>query len=79
MAHVLKRLLGPAKCLCPGEWSAETASGYPAVACPDCGAIDELDEHRVAAGGEVSPVWKCQTCNGLTFLRLEAWGEEVLT
>lgn len=75
MALVLKRLLGPAIRLSAGEWSSETASGKPAIACPSCGEIAEVD--RVLDGGLVSGVWSCPSehCAVMEFLQLEAWGE----
>lgn len=82
MAVRLNRLLGPASRLSAGEWSSETASGEPCVACPDCGERGELEirkgRHRVLNGGQVSPIWCCPgaACAFRDFLHLEAYGEE---
>lgn len=76
MAQQIRRLLAPATRLSAGEWSDETASARPAVACPECGEIFELDEtYRVMTGGRVSPVWSCPACAFLNFIELEAYGE----
>lgn len=74
----LRRLLAPATKLSPGEWSAETASGYPAMSCPCCGAIAELDEHVVSVGGDVRPIFSCPSpaCPFMDFVELSAWNDE---
>ena len=74
----LARNLGPVSHLTAGQWTDETASGKPAVCCPACAEVSEL-EHRVLTGGIVSMVWACpaERCPFVDFLTLEAWGEEV--
>lgn len=77
----LQRQLGPVQHLTPGQWTIETASGRPAIRCPACGGISDLDEaHRVLTGGVVSPIWSCPfaSCAFQEFLSLEAYGEAVL-
>jgi hypothetical protein len=78
----LSRFLGPAGSLDPGQWSDFTASGGPAVCCPGCGAIVELqaDKHVVSREGKVTPAWRCaeETCGVVEWIELEAYGETVL-
>ncbi len=79
MARQLPRNLGPVASLDAGQWTAETASGRPAISCPSCSAISDLPEtHHVLAGGFVSPAWSCPRCSYVSFLGLEAHGEDVL-
>ena len=81
MAVRLRRLLAEATRLLQGEWSDETASGKPAIACPTCGDISELPEtHKVTADGVVTPIWSCPAaaCPCSDFLIFEAYSEEVV-
>lgn len=75
----LARNLGPVSHLTPGQWTAETASGLPAICCPKCSGVSDL-EHRVLTGGVVSMVWACsgEGCSYVDFISLEAWGELVV-
>lgn len=75
----LARNLGPVAHLTAGQWTAETASGHPAVSCPACSEVSEL-EQRVLVGGIVSMVWSCPSdaCPFMEFLSLEAWNEPVV-
>lgn len=81
MALRLKRLLGPAIALSPGEWSSETASGAPCVSCPRCGELDDIDPSTVDAQGRLATEWQCSQarCGHRQWLELEAYAEEVLT
>lgn len=82
VGKTLQRLLGPVRALDRGQYTTETATGRPAVCCPSCGDITELDEtHRVLPGGLVSPIWMCSlpSCGFADFLVLEAADEDVLT
>lgn len=83
MGLTIQRNLGPVAHLSPRQYTVETASGLPAICCPNCGGISEIDvgkTHRVLTGGLVSPVWACpyETCPLIEFLYLEAYGEPVV-
>lgn len=80
MAIRLARNLGPVTALAPREYTVETASGLPAVCCPSCGGISDI-EHEVYRDGRVARIWSCpyQSCPLVTYLDLECWGEEVLS
>lgn len=62
-----------------GQWTDETASGRPAIACPACGGISELPEtHTVRGGGIVTPLFSCPyVCPLMEFITLDDWQEEV--
>lgn len=71
---VYKRSDAPARELQPGEWSAETASGHPALACRSCGSVQEIDErYRLVDGDRVVPAFSCEdvTCSAYEYVRLE--------
>ena len=78
----LVRHLGVATRLSKGEWSDRTASGRPAVCCPDCGEIAEIEyPNEVSNDGRVRFRWACpsERCGFIDFLYLEAYREEVLS
>lgn len=47
--------------------------------CPGCGRIAELDTHRVAADGEVSPSAVCSRCDFHDYITLDEVQPEVVT
>lgn len=81
MGVTLQRHLGPARTLDRKQWTElGTASGQPALACPECGQIDEFRESDVdRKSGRFRYIWMCPSdgCAFRDFLTLEAWGEEV--
>ena len=79
MARVLQRNLGPVQALTHGQWTDQTVSGDPAVCCPGCGQISDLDQSVDERSGRVQYVWACpsQSCGFVEFLVLEAFAEEV--
>jgi hypothetical protein len=79
MAETLRRNLGPISHLDPGEYTLSTASGDPAVRCPKCGGISDL-EIKVLAGGGVADFWSCPfaSCSFQSYLVLESHDEPVL-
>ena len=85
MGMILVRNLGSRMDLKPGEWLSDPIEHRPGVAinyfvaCPDCGAIEELDAMRVRVGGAVDGSWECQapSCGFESFIQLEGHGEPV--
>lgn len=79
MGQRLQRNLGPVTHLTPSQYTVETASGDPAICCPKCGGISDL-EFSVLVGGVVSQIWSCPyvSCPFVDYLTLESYGEEVL-
>lgn len=75
----LQRNLGTAGALTPGQWTDRTASGAPAVCCPACGGVSEI-EGPIDRSGTVNRRWTCPhiSCSFRDWLSLEAWLEEVL-
>lgn len=55
----------------------ETASGKPAVSCPGCGQVDEIEPERVK-NGIVVGIWMCPStaCPYIEWLSLDAWNDE---
>lgn len=80
MGACFPRHLGSATTLDPQQWTDATASGKPAVCCPACGQVAEIDgpSHVVSRQGKVTPRWKCDACSYQEWIELEAFGEEVL-
>lgn len=80
MGRTLQRLLGPVRALDRGQYTTETVSGRPAICCPECGDISELDDiHRILPGGLVTPLWPCVECAFADWIVLEASDEPVLS
>lgn len=79
MGARLQRNLGPVSHLEPGEYTVETRDELPAVSCPACGGISEI-EFGVHVGGVVSQIWSCHyaSCPFVDYLTLESWGLEVV-
>jgi hypothetical protein len=79
MGLTIRRNLGPVSHLEPSEYTLETASGRPALACPSCGGISDL-ELDVFDDGTVAGRWACpfESCPLVDYLHLEAWREEVV-
>jgi hypothetical protein len=51
---------GPTVSLLPKQWTDRTASGKPALMCPCCGGVFELEEtHTVRGAGIVTPIVAC--------------------
>jgi hypothetical protein len=75
----LQRNLGPVTSLTARQWTAETLTGEPAICCPNCARVSDL-EFPVYHGGVVSQIWSCPyaDCSFVDYLTLEAWGEDVL-
>lgn len=80
MGFRFSRHLGPVTSLLPGQWTHATASGEPALCCPRCECISDIDPKYVQVGGSVDREWQCPavSCSYLAFITLEAWGEEVV-
>lgn len=80
MGQTLQRCLGPISHLDPGQYTLATASGDPAIRCPSCGGISDL-EIKVLAGGVVEEIWSCPfaACSFQSYLVLESHDEPVLT
>lgn len=78
----LRRNLGPVSHLEPGEYTTETRDEQPAICCPGCGGISDLDidTHEAFVDGVVAPIWACPfvSCPLIEFISLEAWREEVV-
>jgi len=74
----LQRNLGPVQHLTARQWTAETTSGDPAVCCPTCERVFDL-EFGVHVGGVVSQIVSCPyaDCPFVDYLTLESYGEEV--
>jgi hypothetical protein len=79
-SRLLLRHLSTVQTMSPGEWTNETATGKPAIACPECGGISELElPHVVRGGGIVTPIWSCPyICPAMEFITLVDWDEAVL-
>lgn len=76
MALRLQRHLGSVATIEPGQWTAETASGRPAVCCPACSSVDEVLS-VVLPGGAVALAYRCESgeCAFHEWIELEAFGE----
>lgn len=76
MAQTLQRSLGPVGHLSAGQYTVETVTGTPALCCPSCAGISDL-EFEVYRGGVVSQIWSCPfaSCPFVEYLVLEAHGE----
>lgn len=74
----LARNLGPVAHLTAGQYTVETVSGEPAICCPACGGVSDL-EFGVHVGGVVSQIWSCPyaSCPFQDYLTLESWMEPV--
>lgn len=67
----------PTPRLQPGEWTKETASGRPALACRCCGSVQEIDDrYRLVDGDRVVPAFSCETetCSAYEYVRLGGLG-----
>lgn len=75
MAIRLQRHLGPVASIEPGQWTAETASGKPAICCPACSCVYEIPGHIDM--GKVALAYLCQSgeCPFYEWIELEAYGE----
>ncbi len=71
---IVKRSLGPVTALLAGEWTDQTVSGRPAVSCPQCETIEEVDV--LEPGGRA--VLACRRCGVLGPVVLADYQEEVL-
>lgn len=71
------RNLGPVTALTGAQYTTETISGRPALCCPSCGSIVDLDaKYDVDGGGRVTPAWKChETCSFFDWVVLGEWSE----
>ena len=78
MGRTLQRNLGPVTALTAAQWTDQTAGGDPAVCCPSCGRVADLDLRVIH--GNVIGRWRCpyEDCTFQDWLSLEAWAEEVL-
>jgi hypothetical protein len=71
---------GPTLSLLPKQWTDQTASGKPAVMCPCCGGVYELEvglgeTHTVRGAGIVTPIVSCPyVCPFIEFVTLADWG-----
>jgi hypothetical protein len=74
MAVPIERLDAPVAALAPGQYTVQTASGRPAICCPGCGGIEEL-EAPIDARGAVAEAFKCvtPTCRFFDRVDLVAW------
>lgn len=79
MSTRLNRNLGPVSRLSPGEYTTETVSGDPALSCPSCGGVSDI-EFEVHDTGRVSQIFSCPyaSCPFVDYIDLEAWDEEVV-
>lgn len=79
MGVVLQRNLGPVSHLAPRQYTTETRDETPAICCPACGGISDLDL-EVFGDGTVELRWPCPEtgCSFVDFLFLEAWREPVV-
>jgi hypothetical protein len=75
----IQRNLGPVGHLSPRQYTRETASGDPAICCPRCSRVFEL-EFGVHVGGVVSQIVSCPfaDCPFVDYLTLESWNEPVV-
>lgn len=74
----LQRHLGPVGSLEPAQWTFETASGSPAICCPGCGGVSDVDDLKaIDSGGRITPAWSCPTvtCPFFDYVTLEGWAE----
>ncbi len=77
MGISLSRCLGPVEHLSSGEFTIETASSKPAVSCPICGTVTEIDPmYTIHPGGKVTPIWSCHRCPFLDWITLDSIGEK---
>lgn len=76
MAIRLQRHLGAVSSIEPGQWTAETASGLPAVCCPACSAVDEI-HGWIETNGKVALAYRCESgeCPFYEWIELEAFSE----
>jgi hypothetical protein len=76
------RHLGIPQTLDPQQWTDATASGRPALCCPQCHEVSEIvrGKHVISRQGSVTPEWRCLIgdCSFREWIELEAWGEEVI-
>lgn len=75
-----ERSLAPAHALEPGEWTDETATGRPVIACRKCGGLTELSaEHRIEGDRVVPPV-ECETltCRLIEYVTLTDYSGAVI-
>lgn len=75
----LQRFLGPPMHMTAGQWTDRTASGRPAIACPGCGGISELEPpHEIFGAGIVKYVWSCPMppCPIMEFISLGSYSDE---
>ncbi len=74
MGVTIPRFLGPVCDLEQGEYTKDTASGEPAVSCPSCGTIQEIDpqRHSTWGDGRVTPIWSCERCSFMDWINLES-------
>lgn len=83
MGLTIRRNLGPVSHLEPEEYTVETVYGDPALRCPSCGGISDLDldTYEVFRDGTVAPRWVCPfaSCPLVEFISLEAWLEPVVS
>lgn len=66
----------------PGQWTAETASGHPAIMCDSCEAVQEIDPavYSIHENGRVTPVYSCENddCSRCDWLNLESYDDDDL-
>ncbi len=79
MGVVYQRHLGPVESLLPKQWTAETASGKPAICCEQCGGVTDIDEdegvYTILDAGRVVPIFSCPwtTCPSMDWINLESY------
>lgn len=61
--------------LLPKQWTNRTASGRPALMCPCCSGVFELEAtHTVRGGGIVTPILVCPyACPLMEYATLLDW------
>jgi hypothetical protein len=62
----------------PGQWNRLRINGDESVRvrCEPCGTVIYLDDHRIAADGEVAPEMHCprrEDCGWHVMGKLEGW------
>ncbi len=74
MGIVLPRFMGPVTDLQAGEYTKETASGEPAVCCPLCSEISEIDPEKYTTerDGKIVPMWRCPCCPCIEWISIES-------
>ena len=77
---VLREYCGPAKSRPAASWKHLQLAGGAAsatVSCPGCGCVATLEDHTIAADGQVQPSLLCpHRCGFYDHVLLKNWGNQ---